>query len=197
MKICSNNDCRTINPEFYVNRRTIDGLTSRCKQCICQYNRSEKGKQRTSKYKKSVKGKQANKHWYTSKKCRDGTRLAYNRRAGTLEGYTKCLIRLARQRVKAFGIDMNIEYTDLIDLWNKQNGLCAISGVGMTYGRGNGHTNTACSVDRIIPALGYTKGNIRLVCYIINVMRHNLDDMTFLSWVTRTKEGLEKSVKIL
>lgn len=70
--------------------------------------------------------------------------------------------------------DLDKEY--IIQLYDQQNGLCALSGLKMTTLRQSGKNPENASVDRIIPNLGYTKGNVRLVCNHVNMMRSNLED---------------------
>lgn len=54
-----------------------------------------------------------------------------------------------------------------IDLYYEQQGLCALSGLRMTY---SSKPNEPCqiSIDRIDNSKNYVKGNVRLVCFWIN-----------------------------
>jgi hypothetical protein len=54
-----------------------------------------------------------------------------------------------------------------VDLYHKQNGRCAISGVKMTYSQLK-YQKTQISIDRINNNVGYFVGNVRLVCLWIN-----------------------------
>ena len=68
---------------------------------------------------------------------------------------------------------------EIMEIWNKQGGKCALSGVQMTWGKYNqGHKPIATSVtlDRIDYNKSYEKGNIRLVCYSINSFRGRMSD---------------------
>lgn len=62
----------------------------------------------------------------------------------------------------------------LIELFNKQKGLCALSGIKMTNYLGKGRIKTNMSLDRIDNSKGYTKDNVQFVCDHINVMKNNL-----------------------
>jgi hypothetical protein len=53
-------------------------------------------------------------------------------------------------------------------LWEKQKGLCALTGIPMTYKFYEGRVNTNLSVDRIDSAKGYSKDNVQLVCMAAN-----------------------------
>lgn len=70
----------------------------------------------------------------------------------------------------------NITKEDLINLYNKQNGMCALSGRKMTTIKGVGRFPDNASVDRIVPGGDYSLDNIRLVCNQVNVMRLDLED---------------------
>jgi hypothetical protein len=60
-------------------------------------------------------------------------------------------------------------------LWEDQKGLCAVSGLRMTWYKGKA-LPTSISIDRIDSAKGYTKVNVRLVCYAVNVFRNRWSD---------------------
>lgn len=81
----------------------------------------------------------------------------------------------ARDRAKKKNLPFNITKEYLKELWDKQNGKCAISGLDMTFEQCNGRTSTNVSIDQINPNEGYTKGNIQLVCMAINQMKSDLE----------------------
>lgn len=108
------------------------------------------------------------------KKWREKQRNAVH---GNFELYFKRLVK----RVKTISAE------DCLDLFEKQNGLCAISGVPLTciVGDLGEHPKTNASLDRIIHGdVGgqYTKDNVRLVCSIVNSMRLNQSDEELLWW---------------
>lgn len=80
----------------------------------------------------------------------------------------------AKERAKKFNIPFDITKEYLQYLWDKQKGLCALSGIPMTYKRDGGRTSTNVSIDQINPHLGYTKNNIQLVCMAVNQMKNDL-----------------------
>ena len=61
------------------------------------------------------------------------------------------------------------EYTfdDIVQLWESQGGLCAYSGIPMTFGSYEDKWWT-CSAERIDNTKGYVKGNVCLICYEFN-----------------------------
>lgn len=83
-----------------------------------------------------------------------------------------------RAKSKEWKIDFEKEY--LLELWNKQNGLCALSGLQMTFSKTGVCDPMNVSVDRIDSNKHYTKDNVQLVCYVLNVMKTNLPMKEFL-----------------
>ena len=65
-----------------------------------------------------------------------------------------------KDRAKRKNIECNIDENYLYKLWEKQNGLCALSGIPMTYYFDSGRVPTNVSVDRINSNLGYIEGNL-------------------------------------
>ena len=70
---------------------------------------------------------------------------------------------------------------DLINQWNLQNGLCYYSGLIMkSEGNASGfQVWQRPSIDKKIPSMGYTKGNIVWCCFSINAFKQDLTDVEF------------------
>ena len=87
-----------------------------------------------------------------------------------------------------------IETQDLIDRWQMQKGRCALSNILMTYAKdGGGKKEFNVSIDRISPHVGYTPGNIQLVCYRVNLMKHTLPEEELYWWcknIVTNKENI-------
>ncbi len=103
----------------------------------------------------------------------EGNKLSWNK---SPESYISKLFYKASKRNKEFSIQK--EY--LFSLYEKQNGLCAISGEKLTFDKDNVSSNI--SLDRIDSAKGYIEGNIQLVCAHINIMKWNKSTEELLSW---------------
>jgi len=76
----------------------------------------------------------------------------------------------------------NLSIDFLESLYNSQKGLCAVSGVQMTYLCGQGKVDTNISLDRINSDLGYEEGNIQLVCKRVNILKFDRDLTDLLMW---------------
>lgn len=121
--------------------------------------------------------------WFRAEKdtrCKECKKKAYLRRKEKNRG-SKDLNRLLYERFHGLkdrsnkkNIDCNIDLQYLHELWDKQKGLCALSGIPMAYYFDSGRVPTNLSVDRIDSSLGYIKGNIQLVCMAVNQMKSDL-----------------------
>ena len=89
----------------------------------------------------------------------------------------------ARQRAKKKGIPFNIDRTDIVI-----PEFCPILGIKLVpkTGQGFGPGSASPSVDRIVPELGYVKGNIRVISALANCMKSSATDeqlRIFAKWV--------------
>ena len=108
--------------------------------------------------------------------------------ASSYDGYLKKLFLDIKHNAKkrAKSLEVNITIDDLKELYEAQNGLCALSGIKMTMDtymvKENQHiiNKNNISVDRIDSDKGYDKDNIQLVCAIINRMKSDLPDNDFI-----------------
>jgi len=72
-----------------------------------------------------------------------------------------------RSLAKGFEYDIDPEYVK--ELYEMQDGKCCVSGRTFSCDESEYRVNPdAVSLDRIIPKLGYTKGNLRLVTWQVN-----------------------------
>ena len=81
-------------------------------------------------------------------------------------------------------MEFTITKEDVVGLWDKQEGRCAISGVFLTHHKdGSGTKEYNASIDRISGEKGYIYQNVQLVAYRINIMKHTLPEDMFYWWV--------------
>ena len=78
--------------------------------------------------------------------------------------------------------DFNIDLLYVCEVYEAQRGLCAITGVKMTYVAGEGIVPTNISIDRIDSSIGYAKGNIQLTCRNVNIMKSNMTMSELRHW---------------
>lgn len=84
-------------------------------------------------------------------------------------------------RVKNKGLDLDVTADYLYDLFQQQQGVCAITGVPIHLGRSGQRTTTA-SPDRIDSSKGYVVGNVQWVHKTVNSMRNSMSLEEFRDW---------------
>lgn len=117
------------------------GRSTQCKKCVADYKKAAR----------------------TNSKNID-----INTYLGSLLNGCKTRVRKTKNR-RNLQFDIDLEF--LIDLYNKQSGLCALTNLQMSTIVGKGKHSTNISIDRIDSNKGYTKDNIQLVCAYVNIMK--------------------------
>ena len=110
----------------------------------------------------------------------------------TLEGQLLHRLRAAKIRAKRFTLAFDLSVEDLLELWDRQKGCCAISGIPLvlddqTFGK----QAFRPSVDRIQPKRGYVRGNVRLVATIVNfgLNKWTLEEFVRMCKAVASKNG--------
>jgi len=75
---------------------------------------------------------------------------------------------------------------DILELYYKQNGKCALSGQILTKIalEDKGINKYNVSIDRINSSKGYTKDNIQLVGAIVNIIKNDMEEKDFILFVS-------------
>lgn len=155
---------------------------SNCKQAkelACFYTTGKKpdGNPRYNSWcKPCIKDKQASYHkrtWGSEK-----LQFSAHRRTKSTRHYLSYLLGKARQR-KPEAVTITVEH--LLQLWENQKSLCALTGWPLTTELGRGKIVTNCSLDRIDSSKGYELGNVQLVCVAANVAKSNLSQSDFIN----------------
>ena len=76
----------------------------------------------------------------------------------------------ARKSASKRGIEFSLEKQDIVNLWGKQKGLCAVSKIPLSleHGSAANHNLLKLSVDRINNNEGYHLSNVHLVTWQVN-----------------------------
>lgn len=196
-KLCTK--CKTYYPmteEYFTKRENVKcGFDSHCKKChqekekartrVSPFNENGKLKclvcgeyKDVSEFNKGLKNKTRHDYSRECKTCESIRKKERRKRLNDsdIEHFFRHLIYGCRTRCRAIGKVCNLTPNDLIDLYEKQNHKCAISGLEMTTLRRAGKNIYNASIDRISPGKDYTLENVRLVCNHVNMMRSNLSD---------------------
>jgi hypothetical protein len=74
----------------------------------------------------------------------------------------------AKKRAKKKGLPFDIELDDIII-----PDICPLLGIRLAKAEGGAPAPHSPSLDRIIPELGYVRGNIQVLSYLANSMKQN------------------------
>ncbi len=91
-----------------------------------------------------------------------------------------------RKRARARGIQFNLEESDI-----RIPKLCPILGIELSFGVGRVH-DASPSLDRVIPSLGYVKGNCFVISAKANRMKQENTLEDFLKIIQYIQERLPK-----
>jgi hypothetical protein len=117
-----------------------------------------------------------------------------DRRAAVRQRHSRSWIYLTRLFDKASragrqrGIGVRMHRDDVAQLWIKQQGRCALSGVPMSHTLSRSVPDAQwrnASLDRIDSNQGYEPGNLQLVCALVNRMKSNLPQSDFVWWCSQ------------
>jgi hypothetical protein len=107
------------------------------------------------------------------KRCQPCANKKKNERPRVL-GFSAAEFAAIKEAARRRGKSWSIYITDIHDLWEQQDGKCAMTGTPMNK------APRTWSIDRIDNACGYTRTNIQLVLKHVNMMRGPLDEETFV-----------------
>lgn len=93
-------------------------------------------------------------------------------------------------------IDIDPEY--IWGLFLKQNRLCALSGIELSFpktGRNEDYKMSTASLDRIDSSMGYVKGNVQWVHKTINIMKNVYSQDVFIEMCKKVSQNNESEIK--
>jgi hypothetical protein len=191
--------CKLDLPEenYHKNKRNSDGLCYYCKDC-----RSTMRKQKT--YERTIENTKCNMckelkpadQFHSDKSsinglqgyCKECTNIRmqnyYDK--GGLRVFMVKIFRHLRKNAERRNIPVEIDLQYLLDLYENQKGLCALSGIKMDFKsyKSRDKQRTASkhniSPDRIDPSKGYVPGNVQLVCAVVNAMKWDYSQDDFI-----------------
>lgn len=102
------------------------------------------------------------------------------KRIKTIEGTLKELLKRSRNCKKGKEKVCDLDLKFLLSLYDNQQGKCALSGINLETA--TFYNPRGISIDRIDSDVGYIKGNIQLVCWVVNQMKNNLSNEELIQW---------------
>lgn len=173
--------CKVEKPlvEFYSNKQAVDGCKSECKACSIVSGKlwREKNKERVLSN---------SRQYYIDNKEKVRTSQLARYTTMTLEKRFKQLIRnaTARKKKQCF---VTVEH--LIDVWQKQNGLCAYTKLPLSS---EAHRLNTVSLDRIDSSKDYVADNVQLVGVAVNYMKRDLAEEQFVQLCKLVAQNVSK-----
>ena len=175
--------------DFHNKSANKDGKDNRCKECANLRNRelynSDKG------YKEKRIQRLIGYGTTYNDKMKSRSRDWYN----TSRGRAKSLMKGILKRYANYqDEEPDFDYTYLQELIER--GYCEVSGLPFALGSvGDGHKRAfSPSVDRIDNSRGYSKDNIRMVIWQVNLMKGELSDELLLDMCYAVIANLEKGI---
>jgi hypothetical protein len=121
---------------------------------------------------------------------RHGTSNKTKKRGGRREKGTATIwserITTARAGAVSRNLTFEIDAAYIEELFKKQNGKCAISGLPIEMNWKM--LNPTASLDRIESHRGYVKGNVQWVHKVVNIMKSNHDEAYFIAMCKKVAE---------
>ena len=100
-------------------------------------------------------------------------------------------ISITTKKDKVVGFQRAIEMESYIDeLLASQEGLCALTDLGMTFDDDDGDPEFRCSLDRIDSNAGYIKGNLQVVCRFANRWKGTSDNTSFVGLIEKLRSSI-------
>lgn len=190
-KICFACAVEKSTAEYHRHRGRKDGLSSVCKACanrrVTLYSKTEGAKAVRAKYfaeyKENEESRQKLQDYHreyqgnlTPDQHARYAEVRKKRQAATPRYALYCMLWSAAKRYPTENI---ATIDDLMEMFENQKGLCAVSGIVMRWGAnrpGSGKKGSkrpdSISLDRIDGAKGYEKDNLRLVCWQVNLFKN-------------------------
>ncbi len=188
-KICSCCSLEKSFNNFHINKKGAYGLHNKCKDCRNNINKEKNFIPLTTGTKLCIK---CNNSYSISEFSRDKSnksglqtyckkcsRSLIKRSTSTFDGYiNKIYLDLINNSKKIkTPLEIDITIDDIKNIYHKQNGNCALSGLKMTFDTYMTNDNQIInrynmSIDLINNNYGYKKNNIQLVCAMVHKMKN-------------------------
>ena len=135
----------------------------------------------------------------------NGVRYVTNYRAKNYRNWIGKCVRAARERSKGPSkntvkypmyrrvLDFDIDTDYACEVYTKQSGKCALSGIEMTW---KVKDLCAISLDRIDSSHGYVKGNIQLVCGWVNLAKGNHSNEDLIACLRNIKLFTHQPIEV-
>jgi len=118
---------------------------------------------------------------YCSKEC--SSKARWIRESSSYEHVLSKILKGAKYRAVSKNLPFDLDYNFVVSLWVEQDGKCALTGFKFDLGPStvkNTAKRNAPSLDRIVPDLGYVRGNVRIITYQANCAKSGYTDQDLI-----------------
>ena len=131
-----------------------------------------------------------------TKQHRDKNRASYNANQQSVrrteKGFIAQLLHGAKTRAKQKGFVYDLSEDFIQELLTRIDYKCQVTGQKMTLESKNHKQKNLqkVSLDRINSLAGYTKDNVQLVCWAVNLMKNSMDEVEFKFWINTIHKAI-------
>lgn len=118
-------------------------------------------------------------HSWCKSCCKKGNKRSLAKKYSNFEGRITTFLRTCNTSAKKRNQEFALTRQDFLDMWEKQNGICAYSGIPMAL---EPNTLKSVSVERVNNDIGYIPENTVLVTNAINKMKSNMKGEDFFEF---------------
>lgn len=112
------------------------------------------------------------------------------------EAHVKRLMQAAKKRAKKKNLPFDLDFEYLKSIINFR---CPVFRHRLSWGKTVGYaTANSPSLDRIIPELGYIKGNVMFISHLANSMKQNATPeelLQFANWIQKSQKEKNDETK--
>lgn len=117
----------------------------------------------------------------------------------SFDGFIKHSIASAKKRARISGIEFALDFEMMKQIYDQQNGKCAITGMTLTHNTNESHitarTHSNMSIDRIDSNKGYTEDNVQWVCVWVQISKSDWNQTDFEKWIIEAASYLTEKNK--
>jgi hypothetical protein len=190
--------CGKVQPigRFPKDWNSKSGRKGTCKDCYAAYAREYRTRMRPEAKAKAGERRRAIYHGRLKTSAEFKERMKRNARRWHEKSPRLNIHMAVRHGIKRRPAVNPITTDYMMGVWEQQKGICAVSGVPMTWGKGK-LMPTSVSLDRIDQTKGYEIGNVRLVCYQANTFRGRWSDEQMLAMAKAIVANLEPAEPVV
>ena len=186
-KVCTKCKVNRKIEEYFRASKAKDG---RC--YCCKYCQKEKRKDYYRDNKDKILTRQ-NSYYYKNKERISGQIKEYRHKIKQ-ESPESLFLHRAKQRAKKKNVPFSLTIEDIVI-----PEVCPILGIKLESKEKSGGDHASPSLDRLIPSLGYVKGNVWVICKLANSMKLNASPeqlVLFAEWVVGGMKIIQERKKI-